>query len=383
MITQVEHVDILDRRGQVGGRLDSLTGLRFFAALLVALGHLANSTHLAVAVSTFFDLGGVGVTFFFMLSGFVLAWSYRPELPVVAFYFNRLARIYPLHLLTWVAAAFLILLLYGQTWHTGSAISCLLLVQAWVPSQRYYFGMNAPSWSLSCEVFFYALFPFVVRLLARCTRHQPRRLFIGLGVICAPFTLAMTVLLRSSEMKVWILYTDPIYRLDEFVVGVALGLLVRDGWRPVVSLRGATWLVCIAYSLLAMLEAALRLGILDVPGRSPGQFVPSQLVRLIMLPPLALLIVSTAAADLSGKRAILSTRPLVRLGHWSFALYLSHFLVIQVVESVAPISRSWWMTVAMGLVILAAAVGISGALYIWVEQPAEAKLRNWGTRRFT
>ncbi|MFI2202075.1 acyltransferase family protein [Streptomyces sp. NPDC020192] len=358
------------RRGR--GRLDSLTGLRFLAAILVVLGHSTRElAHLPV-VSSFFGLSGVGVTFFFLLSGFVLTWSYRDELPTRTFYLNRFARIYPLHVVTWLIAAVLMILV-GPGWRTGAALSSLLLVQAWIPDPAYYFAMNGPSWSLSCEAFFYAVFPPTVRHLARCGRRRLHLLLIGFAAVDVPFTLAMDVLL-PSDAKVAVLYTDPLYRLGEFLVGVGLGLAMRDGWRPSVSLRGALWLAGGAYSAVGVVEVALEYRI-GVFGRFPVHGLPVDLASLFVEPAFALLIATAAAADLSGARTVLCSRPLVRLGQWSFALYLSHHLLIDALKSVAPERRPWPVSIGLELVILAAMIGLSGVLYVWVERPAEARLR--------
>ncbi|WP_368784602.1 acyltransferase family protein [Arthrobacter sp. 4R501] len=85
-------------------QLNSLTGLRFFAAMAVVLYHVhlyfpAVSDSLAI-----FGYGYTGVSFFFILSGFVLAWSHRPNFRPGRFYWNRVARIWPLHLLTMLVA---------------------------------------------------------------------------------------------------------------------------------------------------------------------------------------------------------------------------------------------------------------------------------------
>ena len=82
-------------------RLPSLTGLRFWAALLVVTYHLSRQYHRLPLVSSLVWYGRDGVTFFFVLSGFVLAWSYAGAalVPDRVFYRRRFARVWPLHLL--------------------------------------------------------------------------------------------------------------------------------------------------------------------------------------------------------------------------------------------------------------------------------------------
>lgn len=84
-------------------RLPSLTGLRFWAALLVVLYHLTTQVGTIQPVSAMVMYGRTGVTFFFVLSGFVLAWTYsgRP-IPVLVFFWRRFARLWPLVAVTGV-----------------------------------------------------------------------------------------------------------------------------------------------------------------------------------------------------------------------------------------------------------------------------------------
>ena len=87
-------------------RLDALTGLRWWAAFVVFVFHMVNR-HRAAARADRRGLqpsGYLGVTFFFVLSGFVLTWSARPERDKRTFYWRRFARIYPSHFVTLLLA---------------------------------------------------------------------------------------------------------------------------------------------------------------------------------------------------------------------------------------------------------------------------------------
>ena len=144
--------------------LGSLTGLRAAAALLVFGRHVSTwftGTALAPLGDRLLAQGANGVSFFFVLSGFVLAWSAHRPVPghgaVARWSGRRAARIVPLHVLTW-AVAFGVIALEGSRVSVPVAAANLLLVHAFVPKQSVYYSMDAVSWSLSCELFFYALF---------------------------------------------------------------------------------------------------------------------------------------------------------------------------------------------------------------------------------
>src|SRR5207244_705333 len=99
-------------------RLPSLTGLRFYAALLVFLSHAAlpiATIRLLADDNTEYTFlwlarpaGGLGVTFFFVLSGFILTWSARPTDTARAFWRRRAAKIIPSYVVAWVLAMVLV-----------------------------------------------------------------------------------------------------------------------------------------------------------------------------------------------------------------------------------------------------------------------------------
>jgi peptidoglycan/LPS O-acetylase OafA/YrhL len=154
-------------------KLDALTSLRFFAAALIVIGHshpLFGSCGLANAAPL-----GQGVSFFFVLSGFILSWNYPSLVGTkerINFWVARFARIWPLHAVTclmWIA----IVANFkpsGFGWDITcllKLISNLLLVQAWIPLHDWALSYNGVSWSISAEFFFYALFPILVTFIQK------------------------------------------------------------------------------------------------------------------------------------------------------------------------------------------------------------------------
>jgi peptidoglycan/LPS O-acetylase OafA/YrhL len=81
------------------------------------------------------------------------------------------ASFYPLHFLTLLLAV-PFSLFAGKGIDAGQLVFAGGLMQAWILGGNVYFGMNAPSWSLSCEALFYAVFPF---LAARLVTLGPAR----------------------------------------------------------------------------------------------------------------------------------------------------------------------------------------------------------------
>ncbi|MBF0440186.1 MAG: acyltransferase, partial [Magnetococcales bacterium] len=150
-------------------RLDQLTGLRYFAALLVFCSHLQWKGSSEVLIKVF-ESGYAGVSFFFLLSGFVLSFSYAEKissrsLGLIRYMLLRFARLTPLHFLT--AAPFVVMGIYNSNLDMTNTVLNILLLQSWIPESSYYFSLNAPSWSLSNEIFFYLCFFPLILILSR------------------------------------------------------------------------------------------------------------------------------------------------------------------------------------------------------------------------
>ena len=330
-------------------RLDRLTSLRFFAAMLVVGVHLSYCLRDSW-LTPVLRHGGTGVGFFFILSGFVLAWSHRDGDTATAFYRRRFARVYPLHALMWVVLV--TLGAAGLTTYAGlvTDLPALVLLQVWFARATVYFGANGVSWTLGCEAFFYALFPF---LLTRLKRLSIRRLqylafacFTGIAVVGAAVD-------PRTDHGAWLLTIFPPIRVLEFVIGVCLALLMRLGWRlPIAE------------------PLALTLAVISLAATN---LAPSGLSAVfVTAPPFAALIAASAAADLDGLPGWLRHPRLVTLGVWSFALYLCHQAIFNAV--LANVDDAGVRQV-MGLLAVPVAIALSGCLHVAVERPAERRLR--------
>lgn len=298
-------------------RLDSLTGLRWYAALLVFCYHFGyeetvsgTAGHVSKLKQIVYD-GPSAVSFFFILSGFVLAWSARPRDKATGFWRRRFARIYPSHLVTFFAAV-LMLIWMGRTLDPRIAAGNLGLVQSWIPNRNdWWFGYNGVSWSLSCEFFFYFTFPLVIRLIRRFSgRGLWATVIVGnLFVLLLPLLTARIQHATGWDPK-YFLYMLPPVRLVEFVIGIALALLVKSGaWRG------------------PGLVASLALSVVVVFG--PVHLLPYEFHwTAVTVIPYTLTIAAAARADVHGEPSPFRNRYIVYLGEVSFAFYLVHELVI-------------------------------------------------------
>ncbi|WP_371663129.1 acyltransferase family protein [Streptomyces sp. NBC_00280] len=361
-----------------GRRLDSLTGLRFPAALLVFFSHTALlSLRLfddeQVAMDYFRATsfaGALGVTFFFVLSGFVLTWSAREQDTARAFWRRRFVKIYPNYVVTWALA---LLLFASSITPVRVALANLFMVQSWVPSPEYISSVNPPSWSLGCEALFYASFPVVHRLLRRVRAEH-----LKYGLIAALTAVVLTPLLayalmpdtptivggeafgvRGTVEQYWVDYILPPVRMVDFVLGILLALVVRSGrWRGI-GVTAAGLLLAGSYVLCSYVPFLYAL-------------------RVVTIVPIVLLVAAAATADVAGRRTVLNSRVVVFLGEISFAFYLVHYIVIACGREVLNGYFSTVETVGLMMAELVVAVMLSWALYALVERPIT---RRWSTSR--
>jgi peptidoglycan/LPS O-acetylase OafA/YrhL len=349
--------------------LPSLTGLRFVAALMVFGFHSAGYGLAATAWWHLPQFGFLGVAFFFVLSGVVLAWSSRPGLPARTFWRRRFSRVYPAHAVTALLAIAAYVWFMPPDKPVWAGLLALLLLQAWPPVPTVNSAANGVSWSLSCEAFFYALFPWLTPALAR--RRPSARYAVVAVVLAGCATVAVIGSLAWGGRYDVPLYESPLVRAGEFVLGVALGLALRDGWVPSVRRRTA-WSAAAAAAV-----AALALG------WARAWPIPRGISDVIAIGPLALVLMAYAGRDLRGRCCWMGRRWMVYLGQLSFAFYLVHQLALDaVLNRVAPLTDptvlgAGWRTALALLVSLAGAA----ALHHLVELPGQRLLTRRSGRR--
>lgn len=293
----------------------------------------------------FANAGGTGVSFFFVLSGFVLTWSARSSDTRRAFWRRRAAKIYPNHLVTALIAA----ALFGVTGPV-SLITNLTLTQVWFPFPEVYDSLNVVSWSLACEAFFYFCFPVVLAKARELSAAQLR--WTGAGLVTSVIMVGAVLVAVPYPTASWLGYHFPPVRLAEFILGIVLALLVKAGaWRGP-GLRWSLVLFALAYVVAVRVPFPLN----------------QQAVTLV---PVALVVAAAATADTTGVRTVWARQTLVYLGEVSFAFYLTHYLVIvgAVHAGLVPRHVTLYTAVVGTCGMFGASMLAALALYHGVEQP--------------
>ncbi|MFI6785281.1 acyltransferase family protein [Micromonospora sp. NPDC050276] len=350
-----------------------MTGLRWFAALAVFFHHSAAHESLPDPVRRIMGAGSNGVTFFFLLSGFVIALNYfdgatRPTPRSTWNYLiGRLARVYPLYLLVLVV----VWLAVDHHSNVSRFLIQALALQSWHPSLVVTYGINAPGWSIGVEFFLYACFPLLVLALRPIANNARALLAVAAATIVAAFVLAALFQHFRNGLPAtnpfsahrW-LYRTPATRLGDFTLGMVTALLLRQAklswpasasWNRVLS-PSLTWLPVVATLLL-----------MAWPDRT--RYYASY-DALWMLPG-ALLFFGLGQYPRSALSRLLSTRFIVFLGEVSFAFYLVHRPLMQLVGEAAWMNDDLLTYVAKLTLLVAAIIAAAAACHFLWERPAQ------------
>jgi peptidoglycan/LPS O-acetylase OafA/YrhL len=354
-------------------RLNGLTGLRTFAALNIVFFHFSNPNWFG-PLAPVVNAGYASVSFFILLSGFVLAYNYAGRaregtLDKARFWEARFTRLYPIYLLSLLLSWRVIPGEYASHTHgmfwTGMVLSPLLL-QGWIPELATF--LNTPAWTMSAESAYYVAFPWLAR------GRKPERLTPYLGKMAVLWFVGMVPGLLyialspdgiahpdrwSSGPWLQALKFTPLPHLASFIFGIMLAnvdeLIPRAG-----GLR----------LLLGAGGFAVTFGLLSL-----GSLVPYAIVHDGLLMPLFGCII----LGLSGDNLLASGmgwRPLVFVGEASYCLYLLHFNLWNLIHDSHVLNKLGlarfdpWISY---LLLIALAVL---ALHL-IEKPAQQQLRKW------
>lgn len=354
-------------------RLNALTGLRCFAALNIVFFHFSNPQWFG-PLAPVVNAGYASVSFFILLSGFVLAYNYAGKaragkLEKTRFWEARFTRLYPIYFLSLLLAWQVVPSEYSthtpRMFWTGMALTPLLL-QGWVPEIATF--LNTPAWTMSAEAFFYFLFPWMARW------KRPRRIgthvmrmsgvwLLGLipGTLYVIFHPDGITHPNRWSWGPWLqaLKFTPLPHLASFVFGVLLAGLDE----------------CIARA--SRLRIALGLfgfgavfTLLD-----HAAYIPYALIHDGLLMPLFGCMILGLAGENLLSRAF-GWAPLVFVGEGSYCLYLLHFNLWNLIHRSHILDRvglarydpwvSYVLLIALALVALH-----------FVEKPAQRRLRGW------
>lgn len=350
------------------GALDSLTGLRWWAAFAVFFFHM--TAFAPLPIFPLFEFGNFGVMFFFILSGFVLTWSWNPQLPVRAFYIRRIGRIWPSAM---VALLLAIPVFYSfnpdpaQWWVKPVDVGVLLLsvplIQGWWLAPAILFSGNPAAWTLTCEFFFYSLHPVIQRVFVKSSIPV---IFLAICGLFLAVTLVKAGCLVSGGLGC-VELPLPVSRLPEFILGMGVGILAGRG----VLLRINPWLpISVLGALFLGLAFGSQLGI-PAPLLALTNNFSNELTLFLMV----LIIAGIARRDIEKLPTVFSPPWMVKLGEVSFTFYLVHATVMYVFVNVFGQLEISWRNLTWYPIVLAAGLMLAFLLHHFVEKPFERRIR--------
>ena len=374
----------------------ALAGARAIPPLILVLFHYCEDPSRGYRGAKWFDLpvgkGYLWVEFFFILSGFILTYVYGARWLELwrlkgysRFIGTRLTRLYPVHLFMLFVILFLVITLraiaahygyvsiYDERWHPINTwptfVANLFLVQAW--NIFPYLSWNGASWFVSVEFLLCLLIP-IYFAIARGGVWSA--LFLLVGGACW-----LTYLSLTSKHGLDLTFHNGIWRgMADFAMGVGLGILYQHA-----RARGGAPLPTYAHSLAQVAAAAFLLWAIYDTGwahRPEDIYVALAMVPLIFV----------LAFDRGVLAAFFQTKPLLRLGEWSYAIYMGQTALLQLLRHArlhlypAPtdivLGRTWaawepiwhWLEPAL---LVAAAVVWGYLLFAFIERPCAAFLR--------
>lgn len=346
--------------------MPALTGIRFPLALWVVTNHLSGRgrmfgplTTASPAAFALMDNAWVALTVFFAISGFVLARRYYATAwdgpTLVRYAVARFARIYPVYLISLLILVPIISAelrsgaLGPPAGQAGLVLNHILILQGWRPP---IVNWNTPAWSLTCEVFFYALFPIVIVLLRRPT--WPRL------AAAAAFAFALPVALR---MQLDPPIAKPLLYFGDFLIGVAAGRFYdRMHATGIVHAWIGPWLY----------GPAIAGGLLLVLYRNAlGSFLVFDAgIRLT-----SVVLVFGLACGGGALWRWLSSPLMVAGGGAAYAIYILHVPVLWWYER--SDLRTALPPVVAGVVYIAMVVALSVIVWRQIELPANGIIRRW------
>jgi peptidoglycan/LPS O-acetylase OafA/YrhL len=381
--------DLPRRLGRVtsgGAYVPQIDGLRFLAILPVLFFHAGlrvarispDPTVNEALMSAWLPTGGVGVSLFFFISGYIIAYPFLSSRPprLADFYKRRLLRLEPPYIIA-MLGCFLILGQYTPTRAPNFDFTEAPLWQSLIASLTYTHGiifgqnpkLNPPAWSLEREMQFYLLAPFLIYAYLQI-KDRHARAWLGGGVCLA--LLVFGEVIRNELVPQHLLR----HTILAESYGFCLGILVCDysvRAQPFQQVARRSYDVCLILGYIGLLITGVLEPRIETIGLSDPAFgIAAGISNSCARAACIVLVFAGAARGLAG-RTILGLPWITLIGGACYSIYLVHLpLIHAVAEIIAHVIRLDSLVVSAILcwVVLIPASLVAGLIfYAWVERP--------------
>lgn len=309
-------------------------------------------------ISSIFLKANVGVSYFFILSGFIMIVAYHKKEKIAYFdyYKNRLARIYPLYVVG--------LLLYLVTRFSNFSIDKMFLyllgLQSWIPGKAMI--LNFPGWSISVEFLFYMMFP----LLYNYFYSKKNKSIWVAAIVLWGITQVFSHLYEASPSYKGphtesheFLYYFPLMHVSEFLVGNLAGLFFVNNFKQK------------NYDIpVVLVFTAIMLALIFIP-----LFYHNGLMALLFIPLIILISRNNGVVT-----KLFSLKPLEYLGEASYAVYITHIPILYILREFLKWQKYQLDINSIFWIYLVFLILTSILFYQFVEKPLRDYLKKLNIR---
>lgn len=355
--------------------LDTLTGLRFYAALHVVLFHNIylfgdSIQNLPPFIRLFVQKGESAVSFFFLLSGFILTHAYKDKLQNsthrVVYFVARIAKIYPLYLVAFILDIPRVLTYFYAKYDSYvaikkviiSALFSLLMIQSWIPNLTSVW--NSPAWSLSCEAFFYVFFAYMLHPILKIKYKKTALMAIYLApIVIYVFMVDQMHIPIENPFYATLFRSFPALRITEFIIGILIYAFYSSDNSFIKIVKNHSSVFFWSSITLSILATNLL-----------SEF-PKEIFSQIFMVPLFSIIIISGTYDSLKLGIFFSSKMILLLGRASYALYIIHQPIKYYFEmALSP-------SIHTGVIYFLGVVAISLILFKLFESPTQTKIKNF------
>jgi peptidoglycan/LPS O-acetylase OafA/YrhL len=358
-ISSSKHMNI-----KSGNYIPSLDGLRAISILLVLASHLLVASNLTTTSPI---PGGLGVTIFFFISGYLITGLLLSELKnshridAKAFYIRRFLRLYPPMLI-------MILCIMSFLWINHKPVSFQESLAAIFYYENYYLAQNPASdgrysilWSLAVEEHFYLIYPLIVIV---CGRRLKLLLGITLLLTVIPLCLRLFIAYEHNADSTSLSYTYSLThcRFDSILYGCLTSILINSDYSnkffKIISSRPVYISSLILFCILFVIR--------DEFFKQTIRFSLQGICFIILIPGIIY--------SKSSLNRFFSLKALLFIGKLSYSIYLFHYAVIEMMRDYSFQSPFIYIIVNLTL-----STALSLGSYYFIEIPMMSFRKRYGS----